>query len=117
VTRSEIVTARNIIEKTVHVHPHIHACLVDMARNIRADKRVVQGISTRSLVLLVPALKAAALIKQRNFVSAEDIAWLAPHAFAHRISLAPGAGDDSGVVAECIREPLETLSRTTLAGK
>lgn len=114
VARAEIVAARNLIEEAVYVHPNIHGCLVDIARSIRASKKVVQGISTRSLVLIVPALKAAALMKGRDFVSGEDIAWLAPHAFAHRISLAPGVDDDTEVVAECIKGPLEALSRFTL---
>jgi MoxR-like ATPase len=117
VMRSEIVAARDIIEKSVRIHPQIHACLVDSARGIRADKRVVQGISTRSLVLLMPALKAAAMMRHRDYVSTEDIARLAPYAFPHRISLAPGAGDDRRIVAECLQAPLETLSRYTLAGE
>jgi MoxR-like ATPase len=117
VKRSEIVAARDIIERSVRVHPHIHSCLVDIARSIRADKRVVQGISTRSLVLLVPALKAAAMMHHRDYVSAEDVARLAPYAFTHRVSLAPGAGDEAMIVSECIKAPLETLSRYTLAGE
>jgi MoxR-like ATPase len=117
VARSEIVAARDIIEKGVYVHPNIHSCLVDIARNIRANKKVVQGISTRSLVLIVPALKAAAVMKGRDFVVGEDIARLAPYAFAHRISLAPGVDDDIGIVAECVKEPLEALSRFTMTRK
>jgi len=115
VARAEIVAARQIIEKAVFVHPDIHACLVDIARGIRASKKVVQGISTRSLVMIVPALKVAALIKGRDYVSGEDIAWLAPHVFAHRLSMAPGAGDELEVVAGCTQGPLEALGRQTLA--
>jgi MoxR-like ATPase len=115
VARSEIVAARQIIERTVFVHPDIHACLVDIARSIRASKKVVQGISTRSLVLIVPALKVAALMKGRDYVSGEDISWLAPHAFAHRLSMAPGVSDELAVVAECVKGPLEALGRITLS--
>jgi len=56
-------------------------------------------------------------MKGREFVLGEDIAWLAPYVFAHRISLAPGVDDDIGVVAECVKGPLEVLSRFTLAKK
>jgi MoxR-like ATPase len=117
VTRTEIVAARDIIENSVFIHPNIHSCLVDIARNIRASKKVVQGISTRSLVLIVPALKAAAVMKRRDFVSGADIAWLAPFVFTHRISLLPGVDSAAAIVAECVTEPLETLNRFTMTRK
>jgi MoxR-like ATPase len=115
VARAEIVAARQAVENAVFVHADIHACLVDIAREIRASKKVVQGISTRSLVMIVPALKVAALLRGRDYVSGEDIARLAPHVFAHRLSMAPGAGDELEVVAGCAKGPLETLGRQTLA--
>lgn len=115
VARSEVLQARRAAENAVFVHPGIHSCLVDIARALRAHRRVAQGISTRCLVLAVPALKACAVMRGRDFVSGEDIERLAPHLFAHRLSLAPGADDASAIVAECVRAPLEALSRGTLS--
>jgi MoxR-like ATPase len=114
VRRTDILVARRAIETAVFVHPSIHGCLVDIARALRAHRRVAQGISTRCLVLAVPALKACAVLRGRDFVSGEDIERLAPHLFAHRMSLTPGAEDPSGIVQECVRAPLEALSRSTL---
>jgi MoxR-like ATPase len=114
VRRGEVIEARRIIENSVHVSPLIHACLVDIARAIRAHPSVLQGVSTRSLVLMLPALKAAAVMKGRDFVTAEDIQWLAPFVFAHRLESAPGMDDASRIVAECIKTPVENLSRATL---
>ena len=91
------------------------SCLVDIARAIRADPRVAQGISTRSLVMAVPALKARALARGRSFVSSEDVEALAPPIFGHRISLAAGGVDPLAVVETSLREPLEALSRSTLS--
>ena len=114
VTRSQIVAARGIIEKSCAVAPAIHECLVDIARALRADRRVLQGASTRSLVLTLPALRARAMLHGRDFVTAEDIAVLAPRIFGHRLELAPGVEDAGVIVAECSREPLERLARLSL---
>jgi MoxR-like ATPase len=115
VTRDEVVDARRLMDEHVHVDARIHTCLVDAARNLRAHKKVLQGLSTRSLVLMIPALQATALLRQRDFVSPEDIAYLAPFVFAHRLVIAPGAGDARALVAECLRGPLEELTRSTMA--
>src|SRR5688572_29546173 len=54
VTRTEILDARAVIEDSVHVAPEVRECLVDIAGNTRSDPRILQGTSTRSLVLVLP---------------------------------------------------------------
>ena len=49
--------------------------------------------------------------------SSEDIAWLAPHVFAHRLGTGPGVEDAAQVVQESLKSPLEALSRATLKPK
>ena len=78
VTRQQVLCARQAIENQVHIHSAIKACLVDISRNLRGDDRVLQGNSTRSLVLMLPALQVAAALQSRNFVSADDIELLLP---------------------------------------
>jgi|WetSurMetagenome_2_1015567.scaffolds.fasta_scaffold23131_2 MoxR-like ATPase len=114
VERRDLVAARRLVEEGVHVSPLIHSCLVDLARALRSSPKVVQGISTRSLVLLIPALKVSALMRGRDYVSADDISWLAPHVFGHRMELGPGAGSPAQIIRECLKGPVEALSRSTL---
>jgi MoxR-like ATPase len=114
VERTEILDARERVEREVFVAEAVDRCLVDAARALRAHPQVVQGVSTRSLVLLVPALKAAACLRGRDYVSSEDIAWLAPHVFAHRMELGPGSASAADLVRECLEGPLDELSRSTL---
>ena len=115
VGHDELVTARNLIDRHVHIHPAIHQCLVDAARNLRAHGNVTQGSSTRSLVLMIPALQTAAMLSGRDYVSTEDITFLAPYIFEHRLALAPGAGNIRTVIKECLAAPLEKLTRMTLS--
>ncbi len=114
VTRSAVLNARKIIDQTVTISPIIKETLVDISRNLRSDDRVLQGNSTRSMVLLLPALQVAAAIRQRSYVSAADIELLLPRVFGHRIELAPGVSDVEKILAENMRDPMEKLARSTL---
>ncbi|MEZ4465588.1 MAG: hypothetical protein R3F43_14215 [bacterium] len=108
------MAARAALRGQVEVSPRVHECLVDLARAIREDKRCIQGVSTRSLVLAVPALQTLAMLRGRDFVAPEDIEHLAPHIFQHRLALVPGAGDPSLVVKDALIKPMEALARGTL---
>ena len=114
VTRTEILEARRLLKHQVVLSQPVKECLVDIARTIRADARVVQGASTRALVLWMPALQARALLDGRDYVSADDVFELAPYIFAHRIEVVPGVEDPAAVVSECARGPVEKLSRELL---
>ena len=63
---------------------------------------------------MIPALRASALLKGRDFVSEDDVRWLAPFVFGHRLTLAPGVDDPVPVVAEAIKGPIDALSKGTL---
>jgi MoxR-like ATPase len=114
VTRTEVIDARKVTEDQVHVAPEIRECLVDIAEKTRTDQRLLQGVSTRALVLMIPALQARALTQVRNYVNADDVQALAPYVFAHRIEPAPGAGDPLALVQDLVADPLERLARKTL---
>jgi MoxR-like ATPase len=115
VTRTEILDARSVVESQIYVHPAIHQALVDIAQATRNHQRILQGVSTRSLVLAVPALQARALMRGRNYVTGEDIDALSRDVYSHRIEVAPGAGDPRNLIAECTAQALERLAATTMA--
>lgn len=114
VKRGEIVEARNLISRDIFIDPKINAALVDIARAIRSHPQVLQGISTRSLVLMAPALQAAALLRGRDFVTEDDVRWLAPYVFNHRMAMAPGGGDANQILKEAMSPVLDQLSKSTL---
>lgn len=114
VGRNEIINARRDIDQHVYIADAIKSTLVDISRALRADERVLQGNSTRSLVLILPALQVLAALRGRNYVNADDLEMLLPHVLAHRVELAPGVADFNRVLRDCMREPLEQLARSTL---
>lgn len=114
-TRTEILDARQVVEEQIHLAPAIRECLVDIAERSRNDPRILSGLSTRALVLMIPALQARALTQRRAYVTDEDVRALAFYTFSHRLELAPGAGQPEAIVQEIIAGPLETLARRAVS--
>jgi MoxR-like ATPase len=114
ITRDELLAARRALRAGVAIAPELREALVDLARALRSDRRVLQGASTRSLVLLLPALQARAALHGRDFVSPGDLEALAPHVFAHRLECVPGADDVTAVVREHTAAIVERLARASL---
>jgi MoxR-like ATPase len=114
VGRQEVLAARALVRSTVHMDPLFKEALVDLARSLRSDERVLQGASTRSLVLMLPALQARALVMGRDFVTPEDVELLAPRVFKHRIECIPGVDDLDEVVRECALPSLERLAKESM---
>ncbi len=113
VNRGDVALARNVLREQVSVATAVHECLVDVAQILRADKRTRQGVSTRCLVQAIPALQTLAMLRGRDFVSSDDVEYLATPLFAHRLDLAPGARSDQ-VISDALGKPLERLSKGTL---
>jgi MoxR-like ATPase len=114
VTRSEILEGRRALDEGVAIHSTVKECLVDISRVIRDDTRVLQGNSTRSMVLMLPALQARAALQGRTYVSSDDVEALLPRVLEHRVELAPGIEELTSVLEDAMREPLERLARSTM---
>jgi MoxR-like ATPase len=114
VARAEVVEARAACHEHVAIVPQVHETLVDIARALRADRRVLQGASTRSLVMALPALQARAMMLGRDHVAPEDVEALVGYIFGHRLELAPGVDDAQPVIKEGASPLLERLARLSL---
>ncbi len=109
VSYTELLEARRVVEKAVTINESVYACLVDIANNLRHHPDVLQGVSTRALVMMSQALKVTALLNERDFVTEDDIAYLLPYIMLHRLKLAPGVRDAMAILQEASEEPLERL--------
>ncbi len=115
ISRQQILITRQKIRQTVNIAPQILDTLVDIANAIRNDDRVLQGISTRSLVVAMPALQTRAALHGRDYVDAEDLRILGPHLFCHRMERAPGSPPAELLYKELSRLPMEKLVQHLLA--
>jgi MoxR-like ATPase len=114
ITRTELLRARAAVREAVHIAPASKEALVDLARAIRADERVEQGVSTRSLVLMMPALQARAILAGRDHVSPDDVAALAGPVFSHRIVCRPGIDDPAPILKDALKPIIDRLAKQSL---
>jgi len=114
VTRTQLLEARRVLREEVVLDPIFREVLVDTARALRADERVLEGVSTRSLVLMMPALQAHAVVEGRDFVGPADLELLAPHVFKHRLECVPGIDDPLEVIAAAVAPQIERLTKASL---
>jgi MoxR-like ATPase len=114
VNRGDVVAAREVLRNSIHIAPSIKEALVMLADETRESNRSLQGVSTRSLVLSMSALQARAMLKKRRFVIPEDLEFLAPYIFSHRLMMAPGAGEPEEVIADALKKPMEYLARASV---
>lgn len=77
--------------QTVHVSERVKEYIVSLARATRDHVRVYLGVSPRASIALMKATQAYAFMHNRDFVTPDDVQYLAPFVFSHRIILQPDA--------------------------
>jgi MoxR-like ATPase len=86
----ELAKARADIDAT-RVSEEVAGYLVDVVRRTRELPSVALGASPRAAVHLLVAAKASARLAQREFVTPDDVAAMAPAVLAHRLIMTPEA--------------------------
>jgi MoxR-like ATPase len=114
VSREELLAARQTIRDKVVLSEAMRGAMVDLATALRSDERVLQGASTRSLVLMMPALQARALLRGRDYVAPDDLAALALPVFGHRLECVPGVLDKGEVIKACLGPIVEKLAAASM---
>ncbi len=77
--------------REVHVAPSIDHYLVQMAQNLRQHSDLFLGVSPRGTLALARLCQAWALLKGRDYVLPDDVKFLLPYAWSHRLILKPEA--------------------------
>lgn len=73
--------------KTVYVDEAIKYYIVELARQTRENENVYLGASPRASIALMKASQAYAFISGRDFVIPDDVQFLTPYVFSHRLIL------------------------------
>ena len=96
--------------KDVYIEDSIKQYIVDLARQTRSHPKLYLGASPRASIALMKASQALSFIKGRNYVIPDDVQYLAPFVFSHRIILKSEA-KYQGVGTEEIIESIITNVR------
>lgn len=83
---------------------------VELVRATRSHPAVSLGVSPRGTIAMMTAAKSYAFVKGRSYVVPDDIQYLAPFVFEHRILLTPEATYQATTQADVIQDVLERVA-------
>jgi len=86
ITRDELLSLRKLMNK-VFVDQTLLRYIALIIQQTRTSKAVFLGASPRASVAMLQASKAYALLQGRDFVTPEDIKFVAPYVLQHRLIL------------------------------
>ena len=97
-TVDELLALQQAVQQ-IYIEDGVKGYIVDIARATREHPRVYLGVSPRASVALMKASQAYAFMQGRDFVKPDDVKYLAPFVFGHRLILLPEARYE-GIVPE-----------------
>lgn len=86
ITRDELLTFRKLMDE-VFVDRTLLQYIALIVQQTRTSKAVYLGASPRASVAMLQASKAYALLQGRDFITPEDIKFVAPYVLQHRLIL------------------------------
>lgn len=96
--------------KEVNVDHTIKTYIVDCASETRNNPHVYLGVSPRGSLALMKSCQAYALIKGRTYVTPDDVKYLAPFVFGHRMILRSEAKYEGITANEIVERILTRVS-------
>ncbi|CAN5261191.1 MoxR family ATPase [soil metagenome] len=84
----QLLAMQSTLEQ-VHVSDGVSLYIVDLVAATRSHPDVQVGSSPRGSLALFKTARARALLEGRDFVTPDDVKWVAEAALAHRLSLRP----------------------------
>lgn len=114
---TSVVTIEELIEMQegvghIHIDEQVREYLLHIVEATRNNKKLRLGVSPRGTLALLRAGQAYALVKGRNYVTPDDIKYLAPYVLEHRL-IYEGAYMAGREKKNIIREIMEEVSAPT----
>ncbi len=83
----EDITAFREQAADIRINDTVKEYIIDIVQKTREHKHAALGVSPRGALGLMRAAMGAALINNRDYVTPEDVKYIAPYVLAHRIVL------------------------------
>ena len=104
----ELRELRALVDAT-RINDDVLGYIAALGLATRTLPSVALGASPRSIVHLLAASKASARLAGRDYVTPDDVAWMATPVWRHRIQLRPEAELERGTSDDAIRAALATV--------
>lgn len=95
--------------RNIHVEDKLITYITTIVGNTRAHKSIYLGASPRASIGILNGAKALAAMRGRDFVTPEDIIYIAPAVLRHRITLSPEKEMEGGEPDEVIKQIIESV--------
>lgn len=107
-TGSELATYRSQVQK-VHVEDKLIDYIARIVHQTRNNRSLYLGASPRATLYTLTAAKAFAAINARDFITPDDIKYVAPFVLHHRVILTPEKEMEGIAPIEIVRQVIETV--------
>ncbi len=92
-----------------HIEPKLLEYIARLVGQTRAHKGLYLGASPRASIALLNGAKALAALRGRDFVTPEDIQYLAPVVLRHRIQLTPEREIEGGTTDDIVKQIMQQI--------
>ncbi|MBR1862340.1 MAG: MoxR family ATPase [Lachnospiraceae bacterium] len=108
VTPGDIMELREAAEGVQCSEP-VERYILRIVTATREDENIRLGVSPRGSIAMLRAARAYALVRGRGYILPDDVKFLAPFVFGHRLMLSPQGKSRYGNGQEMIRALIEKL--------
>jgi len=107
-TSDEIQKIQNAVEKVI-VEDNLVKYIAAITHKTRNHGKIYLGGSPRASLSMIKSAKAVAAIRGRDFVTPEDIQYVAVHVLNHRLIMTPEAEMEGFRTEDVIQEIIQTM--------
>lgn len=104
----EIQKVQNTVEKII-IEDNLVKYIAAVVHKTRNHGKIYLGASPRASLAILRSAKAMAAIRGRDFVTPEDIQFVAVHVLNHRLILTPEAEMEGVAVEDVVKEIIQTI--------
>ena len=108
ITKEQLIELRQLLD-TVFVDPAMLRYIAGIVAQTRQSKAVFLGASPRASVALLQASKAYALLQGRDFVTPDDVRFVAPSILQHRLILTAEAEMEGITPVKAVKRLIEKV--------
>jgi MoxR-like ATPase len=108
ITKDQLIELRQLLDK-VFVDPAMLRYIAGIVAQTRQSKAVFLGASPRASVALLQASKAYALLQGRDFVTPDDVRFVAPSILQHRLILTAEAEMEGITPVKAVKRLIEKV--------
>lgn len=108
INAQQLIEFQSLAQK-VMIEPHLIQFIAQIVNNTRSHSFLYLGASPRASIAILNASKSYALINGRDFVTPDDIKYVAYYVLNHRLILAPEREMEGITIKDVVKQIIDTV--------